>query len=466
MYTKRLLRTPIPYPYESLGNYYFRLAYNNCVDIKLLNKKINCLNSKYLSYYNYINDERILSNIGEASNLDISTIKEMTIHSFNFWNNDYETFFKRIIYDDESRYCPKCLEENIYHRIYWQLIPIRICLKHELFLLDKCKKCGKKIIVDDIVKGQCICGTKLSEGNVLSCNDDLIIQVQKKLYKSFGIKESLPNDYSFDLLGYRNNQMIVFIVFFTWLIESNSDAFKKIGLLRNDNSDIHQSCLKFIEIILSNYPNQLTELLDIINNNIMKFVNECDKNNLYYNLFNLTNPLFCLNLVKNYPFHIEFDHAMDYLKFFNGVLFKYYKDRYNKEFFKRRLKDLRNSLENKHFYSWFQYSNMNIDHNIANYLESISAEDRRTMTDHISKYMKYFIENGELITNKTGYISIAELVEIYKPFKITVLEIFTEMKRRKIIADIYPLNDGIESIYVPEILTKKILLKLALKKLD
>jgi len=80
MYIKKLLRTPIPYPYESLGNYYFRLAYNNSIDIKMLNKKINCFNSKYLSSYNQIKDERILSNIGVASNLDISTIKEMTVH--------------------------------------------------------------------------------------------------------------------------------------------------------------------------------------------------------------------------------------------------------------------------------------------------------------------------------------------------------------------------------------------------
>lgn len=463
MYIKKMLRIPSLYPYESLGSFYFRLANKNYTDVKTLNKRINCFNSKYLSYYNQIKDERILSNIGIASNLDINKIKEMTIHSFNFWDKDYKTFFERITYNNESRYCPQCLKEHTYHRIYWQLMPIEICLKHEIFLLDKCKKCDREITIDDIVKDQCICGTRLSQCNGRSCNDDLIIQVQKKLYKAFGIEESVLNDYSSDLLGYRNNQVIVIIVFIKWFIESNWKAFKKIGLFENDNLDIQQNCLKSIGKILSNYPNCFIELLDMINDNIMEFINE---SNLRYNLFNLTNPLYCINLVKNYPFYMDFIQAINYLQFFNGTLFNYYKDRYNAQFFKKRMKMLRNSFESTQFYNYFKYANMTIDNNIVNYLEATNIEDIKIISDYISEYMKYFVENGELITNKIGYISVAELVEIYKPFKITLLEVLGEIKRREINASIFPLSDGLGSIYVPEIVTKKALLKLALKKLD
>lgn len=397
----------------------------------------------------------------------------MTIHSFDFWQDDYKYFLKSITFRDKSKYCPECLKENKYHKIYWQLSPISLCLKHKIFLSDKCKKCGQDITVDNVVKGQCICGNILSEDDGMHCNEDSIIEVQKKLYKSFGIEAELLNDYSFDLLGYRNSQMIVIIVFLRYIIESKYEVFKEIGLFENNNLDIYQNCFKTVEKILSDYPNEFIRFLDMINDNIMKFINKSNKNSLYYKLYNLTNPLYCLRLIENEQLLMGLDSLMEHLNFFNSVLFNYYKDKYNNKFFEKRIEKLKDTFESIYFYDGFEYLNFNIDINTICYLQNNHVEDRKYITNNISNYIKYFVRNSELFIEKRKltadterYISISELVKIYEPFEIKMLEVLSEIKRKKITVYISLFADGLESLYVPEIVAKRFLLKLALKRLD
>ncbi|OLS22262.1 MAG: hypothetical protein HeimC2_30240 [Candidatus Heimdallarchaeota archaeon LC_2] len=44
-----------------------------------------------------------------------------------------------------NRYCPLCLEEKMYFRIYWKLGYYTACHKHNIFLHNKCRNCNKPV---------------------------------------------------------------------------------------------------------------------------------------------------------------------------------------------------------------------------------------------------------------------------------------------------------------------------------
>ncbi|MBX9657128.1 MAG: TniQ family protein [Nitrospiraceae bacterium] len=43
---------------------------------------------------------------------------------------------------EERRWCPLCLEEHFYYRLCWQLNDLLICPIHQVYLIDRCGRCG------------------------------------------------------------------------------------------------------------------------------------------------------------------------------------------------------------------------------------------------------------------------------------------------------------------------------------
>jgi len=62
-----------------------------------------------------------------------------------------------------TKYCPECLKEDFYHRLFWDISFVTVCLKHKKFLIDQCPKCQKKIRMARIMKNQCTCGCIFSD---------------------------------------------------------------------------------------------------------------------------------------------------------------------------------------------------------------------------------------------------------------------------------------------------------------
>jgi len=60
-----------------------------------------------------------------------------------------------------SKYCPLCLQERRYHRVYWDLRHVTTCLEHCTILVDRCSYCGKKVTVKEILAGTHTCGRNL-----------------------------------------------------------------------------------------------------------------------------------------------------------------------------------------------------------------------------------------------------------------------------------------------------------------
>ena len=60
-------------------------------------------------------------------------------------------------------YCPVCLSEQNYVRYSWQIKASTVCLKHRIWLHDRCPVCQRYITHVDILSGRCNCGAELSQ---------------------------------------------------------------------------------------------------------------------------------------------------------------------------------------------------------------------------------------------------------------------------------------------------------------
>lgn len=75
-----------------------------------------------------------------------------------------------IYYPRVTRFCPRCLSEQKYHRIQWSMIPVIICEKHLCFLRHKCYICKQITNLKATATGICNnCGNDLTKSwDVLS----------------------------------------------------------------------------------------------------------------------------------------------------------------------------------------------------------------------------------------------------------------------------------------------------------
>lgn len=61
------------------------------------------------------------------------------------------------------RVCPACLKEDQpYERLTWAFRPLPVCLKHGLFLIDRCSTCERFAEAGRLELGVCRCGAKLA----------------------------------------------------------------------------------------------------------------------------------------------------------------------------------------------------------------------------------------------------------------------------------------------------------------
>jgi len=130
---------PIPYSNESLANYIIRIKDINCLELKWIYERLDLPKSKYLHQFNLIQKEGTLIGLSNFTCLEVERIKSMTLNKYFHLStfkesNDDEYFCYYVISNGTSKYCPMCLTEKQYHRLYWQLRKIRVCLKHKINL--------------------------------------------------------------------------------------------------------------------------------------------------------------------------------------------------------------------------------------------------------------------------------------------------------------------------------------------
>jgi hypothetical protein len=144
---------------ESLYSYLFRIFEENCVSVMdtfIYGKGYRINNYLEPSSYERIREFLASRLFTTPDNLILNQYDELL---FSFKNKNHR--LNSVAYEQQhTKYCPECLNEDFYHRLYWDVSFLTICTKHQRFLINKCVSCGEFIKLNSLMNNKCKCGNQ------------------------------------------------------------------------------------------------------------------------------------------------------------------------------------------------------------------------------------------------------------------------------------------------------------------
>lgn len=150
---------------------------------------------------NFIKNNQLVHNISKISGLSEDVIWSSSLNKYSKepWNitmddlrdNRTSNGFLTI---NRSKFCPKCLSEGTYQRLFWHIDPLKICVKHRTILLSKCPNCGEKTSAFSVSTGECM----KRNHSLLNISANLIDNVatlnnQKRIYQAINNYDTVNN---------------------------------------------------------------------------------------------------------------------------------------------------------------------------------------------------------------------------------------------------------------------------------
>ncbi|WP_223553915.1 TniQ family protein [Lysinibacillus sphaericus] len=148
---------------ESLSSYLIRVAYEHNITVgDLINKiVIPEMNKAYLDRSTIYGGNSFYEGAKTINGYKDNSTELVRVMGILTSRKDLTnlTLFKlkdfiplRDLFKDSLSWCPNCLSdwyssgEIIYYPLIWYLKPIKICAKHNRFLLEECPNCKKKLM--------------------------------------------------------------------------------------------------------------------------------------------------------------------------------------------------------------------------------------------------------------------------------------------------------------------------------
>lgn len=458
----KLLKHPRPYQYESLANYILRLSKENFCEISWLDEKFKIRpKSKFLDKYTIFILPDCMNIISDATNLSYKDVYNMTINSFNLWNSNYQYYnenkeLQKFSLLKSNYFCPQCLKENNYEKIYWKLKHIKVCLLHKLQLINCCTNCGKEITYQDIINRKCTCGTRLQDMISVKVNNDMILRNQSRIYSMFNIMD-IPDEYK--IFRFDDVDMGDYAKFIYYI---NDISSKYLNFLTekefyeyDSNYTLELNRLILIEKIFEDWPTKFCEFIDLANEYNSSMAN-FDKKHFwleYFSLFIYFNSKFRAFNIKD-------------IKFTRGALQYYFYTRYNFEGFSKILKPI---LVDNRFIEYYDISDIFVvtyDFLMKNfniYTEKDNENIFYADLKEIVNYFYQFINNNFQINEKD--ISVDRLYKIFIGLDVSLTEIMNLILANKINVKIDLFKNGTSMLYVPAKEAKIAILEFTINKL-
>jgi hypothetical protein len=155
----KLIRHPEKYHNESLEGYLLRLSILNFTQQKHFGINRLMDYSEDHDFEKYINQVTILTEHKYGQE-----------HLMQYWYKKGLTLpgWSRFKF---TRYCPICLKDLCYHRFNWSITNCTYCYKHQIFLIENCEACNKKIQLQDVISGKCVkCDNSILKAKVVFNN--------------------------------------------------------------------------------------------------------------------------------------------------------------------------------------------------------------------------------------------------------------------------------------------------------
>lgn len=262
---------PTPYECESLSNYIFRLKEQNNCDIKWLDTLFEIPTQQTYDIYNSNDNLESMSLIGKATNLTIEKIKNMTIYRFDLWSTDQsinncDNLLNHITPSSGNYFCPLCIKGNNYERIYWELDDIKICLIHNILLINQCTNCGKKITYKLFKNRTCSCGVKLANMLPTYINSESILMNQRRFYSWYNILKNTDDLSIKNLSLFSNSMYITFVSSLNKYVSKYAYYLKNKNFIKYYDDYVREFInIELTEKILSNWPVNFYKFMDLLN---------------------------------------------------------------------------------------------------------------------------------------------------------------------------------------------------------
>ncbi len=428
----KFLRYPRPFNYESLSNYIYRLARENYCQESWIYNELKLSTFTRISDFNYEYKDNVLDLISKATQNYIEDIKNMTVHRFSFGSWPVRYGFKaslsyiNIVDSNHSKFCPLCLREQYYHRIFWSLYPISVCINHNSYLYTKCSVCGKNVTCKEIIFGKCDCGFSLIESKPIYCNDAIILRSQKRIYKMFRL---------YDICDHINLDEVISHEFYVSIVQhlklimkeyKITDFFGQYKYLPDRLKTFTTQI--YAEYLIESWPDNFLNLISFFNKDY------------FISISNSINPLYII---------LGLEDIIKKNNFLYNALWIYFQKNYNIHFFRNILKT--SIIEGKYIsvtiaakYFQMNYRSIIKNFNIyrLNNIDYVSIED-------ILYVLLVFVKRGTLFNKEIGYININHYKLKSMP-SLTIYDIYKLVIKGNIVVKIDPFKEGFSMIYIKE----------------
>lgn len=148
----------LPYRDEGPQGYLLRLAENNLLSTNELKAIGIVFNYSTLSSQDMLGDEAVDPDLHRY----VMFISELWQTETRVWNEQF------------ARFCPQCLEEHGYWKVEWELNFYDVCHSHQIWLVDQCSSCGKKLKWNRPRLNRCSCGSILNVEQSKPCPANMV----------------------------------------------------------------------------------------------------------------------------------------------------------------------------------------------------------------------------------------------------------------------------------------------------
>lgn len=204
--TQRLQNRPPPYAQETLTSWLWRLALANHLPspallLLHLRQAVSPQTPTVRHILLNLRETALFVALGELTGTSAPTIYTHTLHRFahvltlpdqpDEWLQLTADETVRLLpprmncdgYTPHFAWCPTCLAEARYVRLYWHLPFVTYCTAHRCWLRDACPGCQGKLTEQDILDGYCgHCGFCLDTASAIPVpEDDLLFRLQTTL---------------------------------------------------------------------------------------------------------------------------------------------------------------------------------------------------------------------------------------------------------------------------------------------
>ena len=442
----KLINRCTPYERESLPNYISRLAESNFCATRWMCDYLQIKISKIEKILNCNNDnlQKIVGRLSSKTGLEKSEIIKMTLDPYKPYASLTHTF-----------YCPQCLGENHYHRIYWCLEKIEVCHIHNTYLLDQCTNCGQPVSIEDIIDGKCSCGQKFNECDSILCDNQQLVNLQLLYYRACEVLTYELNkkvDIFYHLKKREFLEVYDFIYSFVKYYYSLISHKLNYKDLDTEDGLKNEICKIFVS-----WPTYLYNLMDVINDEFwywQDYVFNTDYIKNIRKIGNLNkevcryNPTLILKMPTLNCYSERGIGNLPKAEIVYEAYLEYFEKNFGINFLKQRL--LINHIEPSQdsylsaleiyslfvdniFFKQFErkyYDSINID--IENFKMSLFKKEFVLLED-VFNFIGYFLEKGEFISlsqiQNTEYYTIFHIYEQFKTYGIDYNDIFYMIRK-------------------------------------